>query len=106
MSQVDDLTLFLRVHDAGSISAAARSLDLSPAVASQRLKRLEAGLGVRLFHRSTRRLAPTPEGVALVEQGRPLVDDLQALMAGMREAGAGVSGTLRVTTSTTFARWY
>jgi DNA-binding transcriptional LysR family regulator len=106
MNPTEDLQLFLRIYDAGSISAAARSLDLSVAVASQRLKRLEAGLGVRLFHRTTRRLSPTPEAVALAEQGRPLVDDLQALVAGVREASSGVGGTLRVTASSTFARWY
>jgi DNA-binding transcriptional LysR family regulator len=104
MSSMDDLGLFLRIHDAGSISAAARSLDLSVAVASQRLKRLEQQLGVRLFQRSTRSLTPTPEGSALAEQGRPMVHDLQALMAGLRGAGEGVAGTLRVTTSATFAR--
>src|SRR5262249_41055587 len=106
MSRVDDLNLFLRVYDAGSISAAARSLDLSVAVASQRLRTLEQALGVRLFHRTTRSLAPTAEGRALVEQGRPLVDDLLALMSGLRAASTGVSGTLRVTTSATFARYY
>ncbi|MFT7774833.1 LysR family transcriptional regulator [Roseateles sp.] len=106
MSRVDDLNLFLRVFDAGSISAAARSLDLSVAVASQRLRALEQSLGVRLFHRTTRSLTPTDEGLALAEQGRPLVDDLQTLMSGLRQAGTGVGGTLRLTTSATFARHY
>jgi len=106
MSRVDDLNLFLRVFDSGSISAAARSLDLSVAVASQRLRALETSLGVRLFHRTTRSLTPTPEGEALAEQGRPLVHDLQTLMAGLRQAGTQVGGTLRLTTSATFARQY
>ncbi len=106
MSRVDDLNLFLRVFDAGSISAAARRLDLSVAVASQRLRALEQSLGVRLFHRTTRSLTPTPEGLALAEQGRPLVDDLQTLMSGLGQAGTVVSGTLRLTTSATFARQY
>ena len=69
MDRVGDLALFLRVLDLGSITAAAHSLDLSVAVASQRLKRLEKELGVRLLHRTTRRLHPTPEGAALAEQG-------------------------------------
>ncbi|HZX75636.1 LysR family transcriptional regulator [Lysobacter sp.] len=106
MDRLDDLTLFLRVLDLGSISAAARSLDLSVAVASQRLKRLERELGVRLLHRTTRRLHATPEGAALAEQGRPLVEDLEALTGGLRQSGADIAGTLRVTASASFGRQY
>ena len=104
--RIGDLGLFLRVLDLGSISAAARSLDLSVAVASQRLKRLERALGVRLLHRTTRRLHPTPEGIALAEQGRELVEDLEALTSGLRRSATEVSGTLRVTTSASFGRLY
>ena len=98
------MTLFLRVLDLGSITAAAHSLDLSVAVASQRLKRLERELGVRLLHRTTRRLHPTPEGVALAERGRVLVEDLESLGAGLREAATEIAGTLRVTLSASFGR--
>ncbi|MCF5928876.1 LysR family transcriptional regulator, partial [Xanthomonas perforans] len=52
MDRLGDIALFLRVLDLGSITAGARSLDLSVAVASQRLKRLERELGVRLLHRT------------------------------------------------------
>lgn len=106
MDRVGDLVLFMRVLDQGSISAAARSLDLSVAVASQRLKRLEHDLGVRLLHRTTRRLHPTPEGLALAEQGRPLVEDLEALTSGLRQGAADVGGTLRLTVSASFGRQY
>ncbi|MFC3552141.1 LysR family transcriptional regulator [Lysobacter cavernae] len=106
MDHIGDLTLFLRVLDLGSISAAARSLDLSVAVASQRLKRLERDLGVRLLHRTTRRLHATPEGAALAEQGRVLIEDLEALTGGLRQAGADPAGTLRVTASASFGRQY
>lgn len=106
MDRIGDITLFLRVLDQGSISAAARSLDLSVAVASQRLKRLEAELGVRLLHRTTRRLHPTPEGAALAEQGRGLVEELEALGSSLRHAGHAVAGTLRVTTASSFGRQY
>lgn len=73
MDRVGDISLFLRVLDTGSISAAARTLDLSVAVASQRLKRLERELGVPLFQRTTRTLRITPEGESLAERGRVLV---------------------------------
>jgi DNA-binding transcriptional LysR family regulator len=106
MDRVGDIALFLRVLDLGSISAAARSLDVSVAVASQRLKRLERALGVRLLHRTTRQLHPTPEGLQLAEQGRALVEDLESLAEGLRRAGGGIAGTLKVTMSSTFGRLY
>ncbi|HEY5803932.1 MAG TPA: LysR family transcriptional regulator [Lysobacter sp.] len=106
MDRIGDIGLFLRVLDLGSISAAARSLDLSVAVASQRLKRLERDLGVRLLHRTTRRLHATPEGAALAEQGRALVEDLEALTSGLGLGGSEIAGTLRVTTSASFGRLY
>lgn len=106
IGDLDDIKLFLRVLDSGSISAAARRLDLSPAVASQRLKRLERGLQVRLLQRTTRRLHPTPEGLELAERGRALVEDLDVLMAGLRRGSGSVSGTLRVSTSSSFGNLY
>jgi len=106
MDRIGDVALFLRVLDSGSISAAARSLNLSVAVASQRLKRLERELGVRLLHRTTRQLSVTPEGAVLAEQGRVLVDEIETLTAGLRQAGTGVSGTLRVTTASMFGQQY
>lgn len=106
MDRIGDISLFLRVLDLGSISAAARSLDLSVAVASQRLRRLEQQLGVRLLHRTTRRLHATPEGAALAEQGRTLVEDLEALATDLRQSGVEATGTLRVTTSASFGRQY
>jgi DNA-binding transcriptional LysR family regulator len=106
MDRVGDLSLFLRVLDLGTISAAARSLGLSVAVASQRLKRLERELGVVLLHRTTRQLHATPEGAALAAQGRVLVEDLEALTSGLRQAANEVSGTLRVTMPASFGRQY
>lgn len=106
MDRLSDIALFLRVVDLGSISAAARSLDLSSAVASQRLQRLEKGLNVRLLHRTTRRLHPTPEGLALAEQGRDLVEGLEALTQDLRGSAENVTGTLRVTLPHSFGRQY
>jgi DNA-binding transcriptional LysR family regulator len=106
MDRIEDIRLFLRVLDLGSISAAARTLDLSAAVASQRLKRLEEALGVRLLQRSTRQLKVTPEGAALAERGRPLIEDLEALTSDLRQSAEDVSGTLRVTLPAAFGRQY
>jgi DNA-binding transcriptional LysR family regulator len=104
MHQLADLSLFLRVLDAGSISAAARRSGLSVAVASQRLQRLERQLGVRLFHRTTRRLEPTSEGAWLAEQGRTSIEAITGLTDSLRQAGGELSGTLRVSVSASFGR--
>jgi molybdate transport repressor ModE-like protein len=106
VDRLTDIALFLKVLDLGSISAAARNLDLSVAVASKRLQRLEQELGVRLLHRTTRHVSPTPEGGALAAEGRALVEDLEALTSGLRRAGTEVAGTLRISTSPTFGRLY
>lgn len=106
MDRLTDLALFLKVLDLGSISAAARHLDISVAVASKRLQRLERDLGVRLLQRTTRQLRATAEGAALAGQGRVLVEELEALTAGLRQGGSEISGTLRLTTSASFGRQY
>lgn len=104
--RLSDLGLFLRILDRGSISAAARSLGISTAVASQRLARFEAALGVRLVHRTTRRLSATREGTELAAHGRPLIEDLDALTAGLRGGAGEVSGVLRITAPASFGRLY
>ncbi|MAA98534.1 MAG: LysR family transcriptional regulator [Stappia sp.] len=62
MSYVNMLKVFVRVVDLGSMSAAARDQRVSPAVVSSRIAELEKHLGVRLFNRTTRKLAPTEHG--------------------------------------------
>lgn len=106
MDRIEDFGLFLRVIDHGSISGAARSLGISVAVASQRLARLESSLGVRLFHRTTRRLQLTSDGAAFAEQARPLIEDLEALTGNLRQSSRDVAGTLRVTVPAAFGKQY
>ena len=86
--QLNQLQLFLRLADAGSLSAAARQLQLTPAAASASLKRLEAALRVRLVERSTRSLRLTAEGELLREHAQRslgALDDALALLGAQRE---------------------
>ena len=64
-----DVQTFLAVASAGSLSAAARQLDVVPMQVSRRIAALEEDLGVRLFHRTTRSLTLTAEGEAFVPFG-------------------------------------
>jgi DNA-binding transcriptional LysR family regulator len=106
MDRLTDIAIFIRVLDTGSISAAARSLGMSTALASKRLIGLEKHLGVRLLHRTTRRVSATPEGNELATQGRPLIEDLEALTTGLTQSGKEVSGTLRLTAAVSFGHHY
>jgi len=77
--RLDDLAVFLHTAEAGSFSAAARRLNLSPAGASAAVKRLEGALGARLFQRSTRRLRLSEAGERYLPHARAA---LQALGTG------------------------
>jgi len=60
--EIEDLNLFVRLAQVGSMTKAARQMDQTPAAVSARVKRIEASLGVRLFERTTRTLRLTAEG--------------------------------------------
>ncbi len=73
---IDDLralAIFARVAEAGSFSAAARTLRLSTSVVSHHVKALESRHGVSLLRRSTRALSLTSEGAKLLESARLMV---------------------------------
>jgi DNA-binding transcriptional LysR family regulator len=94
-----DLSLFesfVRTAEHGSFSAAARSLGLTAAGVSKNVARLESVLGVRLFHRSTRRLALTEIGDRFLQQAQDPIASLQAAMSGIRHRSDEPGGTLKV----------
>lgn len=104
MLRLDDLALFVRTAALGSLSAAARELNCSPAVASAALKRLEQQLETRLFVRSTRSLRLTAEGEQfLVHAGAALqsLADGKQLLAGGK---ATISGVLQLSAPSDFGR--
>ena len=97
MKSLQDLDIFVRTVDSGSLSATARALDLTPAAASAALKRLEAELGVALFVRSTRSLRLTQEGALFLEHCRPALAALQQVQGQLAGGRAGgLRGTLQL----------
>ncbi|MCD6436940.1 MAG: LysR family transcriptional regulator, partial [Halomonas sp.] len=86
MRSIQDLKIFIETARQGSLSAAARQMDLSPAATSAAVKRLEAELGVPLFIRSTRHLRLTHQGETFLghcQQALQLLDDgCQAIQKG------------------------
>lgn len=100
----DEYALFAAVVEHGSLSAAARALRLSPAMASRRLARLEDRLGVRLLNRTTRRQSPTEAGAAFYHRVAEILAasrEAEALVAGGARTAAG---PLRITAPTSFGR--
>ena len=88
MTQMQHLVAFVRTAEHGSFSAAARILGLTPAGVSKSVASLEADLGVRLFHRSTRHLALTESGALLAMRTRSIPDN--HYFGGLDERGRGL----------------
>lgn len=99
-----DYRLFANVVERGSLSAAGRELGLSPAAASKRMAALEARLGARLIHRTTRRLSTTQAGQAFYEEVRAILAAAQAAEARVAGRGESPSGLLRISAPTSFGR--
>lgn len=96
----DDLRLFLAVLEHGSITAGAAALPLSVPAASERIRDLEAALGVRLLVRSKRGVAPTDAGLALADQARRVLLQIERLHAEMRPYARGLRGRVRLLCNT------
>ena len=96
MLRLDDLTIFVRTADRGSLSAAARELEISPALASAAVKRLEGVLGLRLFARTTRSLRLTEEGEHYLRNAREALRLLKEGHDALRKDQETFSGTLKI----------
>ncbi|KVL36164.1 LysR family transcriptional regulator [Burkholderia territorii] len=97
---IDDLPAletFARIVSAGSLSAAARELDLSLSVVSKRLAHLESRLGVRLLHRTTRQQTLTDDGAQFHAQVLCILAEIDRAETLMSDRRGTVGGVLRVT---------
>ncbi len=103
---MDDLSLrlFLAIARRGTISEAARELDLSPASASARLSALEREVGARLVHRTTRRLSLSEDGGRFLPFAQEAVGAIDQGLALTRAATPDLHGTLRLTAPASFGR--
>ena len=102
MDRLDELTTFLAIYEAGSLISASRRLRRSPPAVTRALGALEDRIGLRLFERTTRRLAPTEAGRLLVERARTLLEDYERVLVGASHAP--VRGVLRITAPVQFGR--
>ncbi|WP_363797367.1 LysR family transcriptional regulator [Lysobacter firmicutimachus] len=97
IDNLPNLIAFDRIVSAGSLSAAARELDLSLAVVSKRLAQLEEDLGLRLLQRTTRRQTLTEEGALFHAQVVRILAEVAAAEALISRRRESVDGLLRVT---------
>lgn len=100
--EIRSLTVFVQVAKAGSFTAAARNLGLTPPAVSKSIAKLERQLDCRLFNRTTRHLHLTTEGSAFltrVEEGLAILDDA---IQGVSESRREPAGLLRVFMSASF----
>ena len=102
--QMQDVRLFLAVANAGSLSAAARQCETGPMHVSRRIAALEAELGARLFHRTTRAVALTDEGTAFLPHAMTLVETEDNARHALRPTPAQASGLLRITAPSVFGQ--
>ncbi|MCF3992672.1 oxidative stress response transcriptional regulator OsaR, partial [Pseudomonas aeruginosa] len=104
MDRLTATRVFVEVIDSGSQTAAAERLDMSRAMVSRYLAELEEWVGARLLHRSTRRLSLTDAGAELLPQCREMLAVADAMQATGQTRRDSPRGTLRITSSLSFAQ--
>lgn len=96
MSYVNNLRTFVRVHELGSMSAAARDQRVSAAVASARIGELEKHLGVRLFSRTTRSLQATEQGNLFYNGALKILEAIEEAEAAVADVSRNPRGSIHV----------
>ena len=103
MDSVAGMRVLVRVVDAGGFSAAARQIGVAPSSISRQINELESDLGVRLFHRTTRKLSLTEAGQIYYERAGRVITDVDEARLAVSELGSP-TGILRVTIPTGIGR--
>jgi DNA-binding transcriptional LysR family regulator len=104
MNRLESMSILLAVVDAGSLSAAARRLDMPLATVSRKLGELESHLKTRLVHRTTRQLSLTEAGSAYVAACRRILEDIGEAERAATGEYAAPKGELVVTAPVVFGR--
>ena len=103
--QFDEMALYARVAELGSLSAVARERDVPVSQVSRTLSRLEKACGARLMHRSTHGLSLTDEGRTFLAYSRRALDTIEELEGAFAEHTGEPSGVVRVSASTVVAQY-
>lgn len=104
MDRFDQYRVFARVAEMGSFIKAAHVLEVPRASVSAAVQQLEAQLGVRLLHRTTRQVRLTADGEQLLDRVRPLLADVEDIDQLFQDSQRQVSGRLAVDVPSRIAR--
>lgn len=104
MISSDDLAFFHVLAKSATLAECARKLDVTPPAVTQRLRALEARIGIRLIERSGRRISLTDEGALVASHGTVVVDAMEALSEALADRKKAVSGHLRIAAPHGFGR--
>lgn len=104
MELLQSMRLFARLADLGSFTKAAESLDISRPQVTRSIQELESSLGVRLFQRTTRKVALTSEGERFYERVQEILGGISAATSMFDRSGATLGGRLRIDIPTAFAQ--
>ena len=105
MDRLQTFNIFARVAEMESFTAAARSLGLPKATASNAVRQLEARLSARLLHRTTRRVRLTQDGAAFYERCKDLLADADEIESMFQKSREALAGRIRVDLSSRMARF-
>lgn len=105
-TDLNDITAFLAVAQAGSFTKAAARLGVSPSALSQTMRNLEARLGLRLLMRTTRSVAPTEAGERLIRTIGPRLEEIDSELAALTALRDKPAGTVRILSSEHATTWY
>jgi DNA-binding transcriptional LysR family regulator len=106
MDLLGTLEVLVRVVETGSFSAVARERGQTQAAVARQIAQLEAHFGVRLFHRTTRKLSLTDDGQMLLGLTRPVLEGVEGLEAALGRQSASPVGLVRVGVNVTAARFF
>lgn len=106
MDLLGTLEVLVRVVETGSFSSVARECGLTQAAVSKQIAKLEEHFGVRLVHRSTRKLSLTDDGQVLLGLTRPVLDGIEGIKAALGRRSASAVGLVRVGVNATVSRFF
>jgi DNA-binding transcriptional LysR family regulator len=104
MDRVAAVALFIRIVESGSFSKAAAEFGITQPTATKAVAAMEARLGARLLHRTTRGVSPTEVGALYYDKCKAIAHEIEAADNLATLTQGGVGGTLRVTCSVAFGR--